>query len=626
MAFVGCMHTPSAALCSDNNPCTTETCQAATGCVYVAVTGSCNDNNACTENDTCTTGTCKGTNRVCVDTNPCTDDYCDVDLGGCAYVANTASCSDSNPCTDKDQCVNGTCIGGGLVQCNDNNPCTTDVCLPSQGCTFLPTPGVGCDDGDSCTDTDQCQGDGQCKGTVIPDCCNEDADCPSTYPCYEGQCDLASAVCQLYLKTCSDGLACTLDVCAPTTGTCSNPVLASEQTLFFDDFTTDNGGWVIQTGSGFNPGDVVADRIQWHRGTWPNYSATHALIASDPLTTLYAFEAPYTVIDAQAASPAFYLEPGAQANLTFQLYSSIEDNYDELRVFIFTADGTATMLGSHKTNNPSWQAISYNLDAYAGQLLRVIFQFAVFDANENAYPGFAIDDVRISVLAKTGCCTNDANCADSHLCTKETCGTNYSCSSTNVAGTWLNQRWETALIPGSWKSAPTSGGYNVTINSRRTTSSPYSVYFGEPSMQMIYPTAGSVTLETPLLDFTNAKTPVLTYKIWADFTMPGCTYAAFHTRYRTLAGSPLSISSKCAGTNGLFEEVRVPLSSLVGQKVYLQFQLRSDTSFMPKGEGVYLDDIRVEDEGLPDATCCFDATECLASQTCQGQTGGGFCL
>jgi hypothetical protein len=383
---------------------------------------------------------------------------------------------------------------------------------------------------------------------------------------------------------------------------------------------------VIQAGPGFNEGDVVADQIQWHRGTWPNFSPTHALIASNPLTTLYSFAPPYTVIDAQAASPAFYLEPGAKANLSFQLYSDIEDGYDELRVFIWTPDASAVMVGTHNTRNQAWEAVSYNLDAYAGKTLRVIFQFVVFDSNENAYPGFAVDDVRVSVLAKTGCCNNDAGCTDNDLCTLETCSTSHACSAAPVPGTWLTQQWETLAIPGSWKSTMTNGGYQVTVTGRRSVSTPYSVYFGEPAMQMIYPMPGMVTLESPLLDLTNAKTPVLSYKLWADFQMPGCVYASFHTRYRTPVSSAINLNSRCTGTNGLFEEVRIPLSSLVGQKVYISFQLRSDTTYMPKGEGAYLDDLKIEDEGLVEATCCFNSTECQATQTCQGQAGGGFCL
>ncbi len=52
----------TAASCTDGDPCTSDTCDAALGCVHAPLTGgSCNDGNACTVNDTCNAGVCAGT-------------------------------------------------------------------------------------------------------------------------------------------------------------------------------------------------------------------------------------------------------------------------------------------------------------------------------------------------------------------------------------------------------------------------------------------------------------------------------------------------------------------------------------------------------------------------------------
>ncbi|NUN12158.1 MAG: hypothetical protein HUU55_00825 [Myxococcales bacterium] len=55
-----------AVICNDNNPCTSDACVAQTGCVYSPNALSCNDNDACTGNDVCSGGVCAGTKKLCV--------------------------------------------------------------------------------------------------------------------------------------------------------------------------------------------------------------------------------------------------------------------------------------------------------------------------------------------------------------------------------------------------------------------------------------------------------------------------------------------------------------------------------------------------------------------------------
>jgi hypothetical protein len=47
--------------CNDNNPCTDDSCNAATGCAHTNNTASCDDGNACTASDVCGGGVCSGT-------------------------------------------------------------------------------------------------------------------------------------------------------------------------------------------------------------------------------------------------------------------------------------------------------------------------------------------------------------------------------------------------------------------------------------------------------------------------------------------------------------------------------------------------------------------------------------
>jgi hypothetical protein len=77
-------------MCTDNNACTTEACNATTGTCQTTQTTTCNDNNACTtESCNATTGACDSTDisNQCDDNNPCTDDSCDP-MNGCTHTPN----------------------------------------------------------------------------------------------------------------------------------------------------------------------------------------------------------------------------------------------------------------------------------------------------------------------------------------------------------------------------------------------------------------------------------------------------------------------------------------------------------------------------------------------------------
>ena len=92
-------------VCDDGNPCTNDSCAAATGCVFSPK--SCDDNNACTL-DTCDTktGACVSPPLNCDDGNPCTTDSCNIKTG-CTSVAQ----GDGTACLNGGEvCVGGTCM------------------------------------------------------------------------------------------------------------------------------------------------------------------------------------------------------------------------------------------------------------------------------------------------------------------------------------------------------------------------------------------------------------------------------------------------------------------------------------------------------------------------------------
>ncbi len=142
---------------------------------------SCDDNNACTTADRWLDGVCKGTGtKNCNDEDPCTTDSCNAATG---CVNTEKACGDGKSCTT-DWCSQTT---GGCVHeenCDDGKSTTADSCNASGECVHTniqTTPQVGdsCNDNDSCTVSDVIVAGGQCVGV---------AKCAANQTCSAGIC------------------------------------------------------------------------------------------------------------------------------------------------------------------------------------------------------------------------------------------------------------------------------------------------------------------------------------------------------------------------------------------------------------------------------------------------------
>jgi len=149
--------------CSDADPCTADTCDKVMGCQHAqAADGtSCSDGDACNGDETCLAGACTaGAAPDCDDQNPCTTDACDA-AAGCTHAnaSDGTSCDDGDVCNGKDVCVGGACASDMPLDCDDANDCTVDTCDTVSGCKHA-----------NAADGTACAGAG-CNGTCAGGSC-----------------------------------------------------------------------------------------------------------------------------------------------------------------------------------------------------------------------------------------------------------------------------------------------------------------------------------------------------------------------------------------------------------------------------------------------------------------------
>ncbi len=246
----GCAHDPIS--CDDANECTSDSCDTTEGCVHADFDGECEDGDPCTEGEVCAGGTCGGGTAVdCSDQNPCTMDSCEAASGCVNTPLPGVPCSDGDGCTVGDECDGEACVPGATASCDDGLPCTDDTCVPrgetsyrceyevSAGACFVDercwsagdiAPDAPCDacspevdqrewvtkvDGKPCESEEPCPQGETCQGgvcTPIPGGPCEDENKCTIDVCEEGECVLG------LLLDCDDGNECTLDECSPYSG------------------------------------------------------------------------------------------------------------------------------------------------------------------------------------------------------------------------------------------------------------------------------------------------------------------------------------------------------------------------------------------------------------------------
>jgi len=209
---------------------------------------NCDDDNACTENDVCSNGICSGSPINCDDGNVCTDDSCDPS-SGCVYDYNNDPCDDGLFCTVNDVCSQGTCQGTPRI-CDDGVGCTIDSCNEdTDSCQHTPDDSY-CDEFDLppistcnydpdnnpytldeadgfdsiCDPTSGCT-QGSYSFTHTCDVSQCGAECDSTHPCPDTDCDhLDGCVGNDYYDYDDVSNSC-LDNCTCEHNSCGDPTI-----------------------------------------------------------------------------------------------------------------------------------------------------------------------------------------------------------------------------------------------------------------------------------------------------------------------------------------------------------------------------------------------------------------
>lgn len=212
--------------CSDGNSCTADSCDPQKGCDHKLLQQIlCDDGQKCTPVDLCVAGQCVGEAMVCEDGDPCTDDTCNAASGQCNHLgfassAKKVACTASGGCLGPGQCEAGVCLAKSL--CDDGNPCTFDLCAAGN-CSHLARSGActpaGAKSGDLCAKGLCLSGDGSDwqPGGALPVCVAQAA-CAAK-ECLVGKCDPASGQCSYPTKL-DDQSPCSATSLCTTAGKC----------------------------------------------------------------------------------------------------------------------------------------------------------------------------------------------------------------------------------------------------------------------------------------------------------------------------------------------------------------------------------------------------------------------
>ncbi len=174
-------------------------------------------------------------------------------------------------------------------------------------------------------------------------------------------------------------------------------------------------------GEGVSVQDTAKGGIQWNFSSARSVSGGVSLYFGDPTSLTYANG---KQVAGTATLPPLPVPKTAGVNPTasFWLWMDTEASagYDMLTVNVLDGAATVPLWNSDpmlSTTHGSWQRVTLDVSAWAGQSVTLQFAFDSIDGNVNAFEGVYIDEVEIS----TGCCAAPADCDDGNACSVDAC-------------------------------------------------------------------------------------------------------------------------------------------------------------------------------------------------------------
>jgi hypothetical protein len=308
---------------------------------------------------------------------------------------------------------------------------------------------AGCQGPEDCTaklTLKSCQAaaceEGVCKAVTMPGGCCDDAEC-------------------------DDQVDCTSDICDPATHKCGSEPIANCCS-----------GKVTLLKTGFEAGGleefVVSDaatngNVQWQATNFRAHSGKSALYLGNECRTydngMSGDEgcqpgAVGTAVSSQLTSKEYALPKEKSAHLHFWLYLDTEPPYvgtlpkgncatpcgpsaacisvngapqcvpekDVLSIQVVTADKSAAVFHSTsigKTTGGNWRHVAVDLSEWAGQNVKLQWQFQTGTALKNGYEGVYLDDIVVETVCAEGtACNATTPCVDDdQACTIDACTT-----------------------------------------------------------------------------------------------------------------------------------------------------------------------------------------------------------
>lgn len=305
----------------------------------------------------------------------------------------------SGGCTETKTCAADCVIGGAAYVDGTANPFNScEVCdvLSSATSWTVLGDGVPCTDGNECTVGDLC----------------------SSGVCVVGP-----------TETCDDGVACTTDICNPTTGACSNTISGAPSCATCANGVIDN----YPTDYGFESGSLA--------GT-PFVSSGWNVTAASAYSGIYSLYSTNNV--ANSVSQLTVSQYTGTGNICFRVYGSSEVN-DK---FAFFVDGIKKFEGV----NLSWQL---TCTAVSEGQHTLMWQYTKNGSTNGGEDRYFLDDISIPLVEAcddgnstdgdgcNGLCTSDETCGNGYADLNEACddgnnvsgdGCNADCTSNESCG------------------------------------------------------------------------------------------------------------------------------------------------------------------------------------------------